>query len=127
MVTEQSSLIVSRAGPLPLRQAWLVLAVVFIAEIMDLIDSSVANLAGPSIRADLGGGVQALEWTVNAYTLTYAVLLLTGAGDGVGKPEISQALADAHGAATLDVLDDCGHWTALERPHEVTEHLLKFF
>jgi 3-oxoadipate enol-lactonase len=55
------------------------------------------------------------------------LLLLTGAGDGVGKPEISQALADAHGAATLDVLDDCGHWTALERPHEVTEHLLKFF
>jgi pimeloyl-ACP methyl ester carboxylesterase len=55
------------------------------------------------------------------------LLLLTGADDGVGRPEISQGLADAHGAATLDVLDDCGHWTALERPHEVTEHLLKFF
>ncbi len=55
------------------------------------------------------------------------LLLVTGADDGVGKPEISQTLADTHGAATLDVLDDCGHWTALERPHEVTEHLLKFF
>jgi pimeloyl-ACP methyl ester carboxylesterase len=58
---------------------------------------------------------------------TLPLLLVTGADDGVGKPEVSQALADAHGAATLDVLDDCGHWTALERPHEVTEHLLKFF
>ncbi len=41
---------------LPLRTAWLVLVVVVIADIMDLIDSSVASLAGPSIRADLGGG-----------------------------------------------------------------------
>jgi 3-oxoadipate enol-lactonase len=55
------------------------------------------------------------------------LLLVTGADDGVGKPEVSQALADAHGAATLDVLNHCGPWTALERPHEVTEHLLKFF
>lgn len=55
------------------------------------------------------------------------LLLVTGADDGVGKPEISRALADAHGSATLDVLDDCGHWTALERPDEVTQHLLKFF
>ena len=34
------------ASTLPLRTAWLVLAVVFIADVMDLIDSSVANLAG---------------------------------------------------------------------------------
>jgi 3-oxoadipate enol-lactonase len=55
------------------------------------------------------------------------LLLVTGSDDGVGRPEISRALADAHGAATLDVLDDCGHWTALERPVEVTGHLTKFF
>ncbi|MEJ2866484.1 alpha/beta hydrolase [Actinomycetospora sp. OC33-EN08] len=55
------------------------------------------------------------------------LLLLTGADDGVGRPEVSQALAEAHGAATLDVLPACGHWTALERPNDVTEHLLKFF
>jgi hypothetical protein len=41
---------------MPLRAAWLVLAVVIIAGIMDLIDSGVANLAAPSIRADLGCG-----------------------------------------------------------------------
>jgi hypothetical protein len=47
---------------LPLRTAWLVLAVVIIADIMDLIDSSIANLAGPSIRADLGGGQVTVQW-----------------------------------------------------------------
>ncbi|WP_433781238.1 alpha/beta fold hydrolase [Actinomycetospora sp. CA-101289] len=55
------------------------------------------------------------------------LLLVTGADDGVGKPEVSESLAQAHGAATLDVLPGCGHWTALERPNDVTEHLLKFF
>ncbi len=54
------------------------------------------------------------------------LLLLTGADDGVGAPAVSHALADAHGAAVLEIFDDCGHWTALEKPHEVTEHLLKF-
>ena len=54
---------------------------------MVVLDNLVVTTALPSIRADLGGGVQALEWTVNAYTLTYAVLLLTGAalGDRFGR------------------------------------------
>jgi 3-oxoadipate enol-lactonase len=55
------------------------------------------------------------------------LLLLTGADDGVGRPEITHALAEAHGAATVDIFDGCGHWTALERPFEVTDHLTKFF
>lgn len=55
------------------------------------------------------------------------LLLLTGADDGVGAPAVTHGLADAHGSAVVDVFDDCGHWTALEKPHEVTEHLLKFF
>ena len=87
MTTELSSLKVSRAGPLPLRQAWLVLAVVFIAEIMDLIDSSVANLAGPSIRADLGGGPMTLQWVLTAYTAAFALGLVTSGrlGDILGR------------------------------------------
>jgi MFS family permease len=41
----------------------------------------------PVIRDDLQASLQELEWTVNAYTLTFAVLLLTGAalGDRVGR------------------------------------------
>lgn len=56
-----------------------------------------------------------------------ALLLLTGDEDKVGPPEVSRTLADAHGAAVIDYLEGCGHWTAVEKPAEVTEHLLKFF
>ena len=62
---------------LPLRTAWLVLVVVVIADIMDLIDSSVANLAGPSIRADLGGGQVTVQWVLSAYTAAFALGLVT--------------------------------------------------
>ena len=67
----------STTSTLPLRTAWLVLAVVFIADVMDLIDSSVANLAGPSIRADLGGGQVTVQWVLSAYTAAFALGLVT--------------------------------------------------
>ena len=72
---------------LPLRTAWLVLAVVVIADIMDLIDSSVANLAGPSIRADLGGGQVTVQWVLSAYTAAFALGLVTSGrlGDLLGR------------------------------------------
>ena len=72
---------------LPLRSAWLVLVVVVIADIMDLIDSSVANLAGPSIRADLGGGQVTVQWVLSAYTAAFAIGLVTSArlGDLLGR------------------------------------------
>src|SRR3954449_5770286 len=62
-------------------------AIVSVALFMVVLDNLVVTTALPSIRRDLGGGVQALEWTVNAYTLTFAVLLLTGAalGDKFGR------------------------------------------
>src|SRR5437016_10942140 len=51
------------------------------------LDRLVVATALPAIRADLGAGVAGLEWTVNAYTLSFAVLLLTGAalGDRFGR------------------------------------------
>ena len=54
---------------------------------MVVLDNLVVTTALPSIRADLGATIQSLEWTVNAYTLSYAVLLLTGAalGDRFGR------------------------------------------
>src|SRR6201995_2322557 len=62
-------------------------AIVSVALFMVVLDNLVVTTALPSIRRDLGSDVQALEWTVNAYTLTYAVLLLTGAalGDRFGR------------------------------------------
>jgi EmrB/QacA subfamily drug resistance transporter len=54
---------------------------------MATLDNLVVTTALPVIRADLGASLEGLEWTVNAYTLTYAVLLLTGAalGDRLGR------------------------------------------
>src|SRR5882757_3090750 len=77
----------TRAAPLPLGQAWLVLVVVVLGELMDLIDTSVANLAGPSIRADLGGGPMTLQWVLSAYTAAFALGLVTSGrlGDVLGR------------------------------------------
>jgi EmrB/QacA subfamily drug resistance transporter len=58
-----------------------------IAIFMTALDNLVVTTALPVIREDLGGSIESLEWTVNAYTLTFAVLLLTGAalGDRFGR------------------------------------------
>src|SRR3954447_24026973 len=54
---------------------------------MITLDNLVVTTALPSIRADLGASLQQLEWFVNAYTLSFAVLLLPGAalGDRFGR------------------------------------------
>nr|WP_046779260.1 MFS transporter [Streptomyces yangpuensis] len=58
-----------------------------VAGFMAALDNLVVTTALPAIRADLGGGLEELEWTVNAYTLTFAVLLMSGAalGDRFGR------------------------------------------
>ncbi len=63
------------------------LALVSVALFMVTLDNLVVGVALPSIREDLGGGLESLEWTVNAYTLAYAVLLMPAAalGDRFGR------------------------------------------
>src|SRR3712207_1192111 len=63
------------------------LIVVSLALFMGTLDNLVVSTALPSIRVDLGASLASLEWTVNAYTLTFAVFLLTGAalGDRLGR------------------------------------------
>src|SRR3982750_601109 len=58
-----------------------------VAGFMVTLDNLVVTTALPVIRVDLGASLEGLEWTVNAYTLTFAVLLLTGAalGDRLGR------------------------------------------
>jgi len=69
----------------PLR--WFVFAVVIAANIMDLMDATIVNVAGPSIRAALGGSASTLLWLSAGYTLAFAVFLITGArlGDMLGR------------------------------------------
>ena len=69
----------------PLR--WFVFAVVIAANIMDLMDATIVNVAGPSIRLALGGSVSTLQWLSAGYTLAFAIFLITGArlGDMFGR------------------------------------------
>jgi MFS family permease len=71
----------------PYRLRWIVLAVVLAANIMDLLDVTIVNVAGPSIHDDLGGGASTLQWLSAGYTLAFAVLLIAGArlGDILGR------------------------------------------
>src|SRR6266571_1357941 len=68
------------------RTVW-AFAITSVALFMVALDNLVVTTALPVIKRDLGASLSGLEWTVNAYTLTYAVLLLTGAalGDRFGR------------------------------------------
>src|SRR5579884_4067538 len=92
------------------------LALTGAALFMVSLDNLVVTTALPVIRRDLHATISQLEWTVNAYTLTFAVLLLTGAalGDRFGRRRMfvlglllftgaSGAAALAHSANALDV------------------------
>ena len=63
------------------------LVLVSVGLFMVVLDNLIVSVALPSIHRDLGASIQSLEWTVNAYVLAYAVLLLTGAalGDRFGR------------------------------------------
>jgi EmrB/QacA subfamily drug resistance transporter len=69
------------------RSPTLTLVAAYFGLVLGLIDSNAVNLALPAISTDLGGGLTAAQWTVDAYNLTFAALLLgAGAlGDAVGR------------------------------------------
>ena len=68
------------------RTRW-TLAIVSLALFMVVLDNLIVTVALPSIQRDLGATLQQLEWTVNAYTLAFAVTLIPGAaiGDRFGR------------------------------------------
>jgi EmrB/QacA subfamily drug resistance transporter len=66
---------------------WWTLGAMCFALFMVMLDNTVVNVALPSIQRDLHASIAGLEWTVNAYTLSFAVLLVTGGrlGDLFGR------------------------------------------
>ena len=62
----------------PENRKWWTLGAVSVGLFMIMLDNTVVNVALPSIRKDLGISISELEWVVNAYALTFGVLLLTG-------------------------------------------------
>lgn len=60
------------------RSRWLALIILCLGDLMIVLDSTVVNVALPSIRGDLGFTETSLVWVVNAYLLTYGGFLLLG-------------------------------------------------
>ena len=100
------------------RTRWWTFAIVCLALFMAMLDNLVVVTALPSIRKALGASVSDLEWTVNAYTLTFATLMITGAalGDlfgrkrvfliGVGLFTVGSALARPNRRRAMPVCSD---------------------
>jgi MFS family permease len=71
---------------------WAALAVTLLAMLMDMIDSTVVNVALPSLQRHLHASSAQLEWSVAGYTLAFAAAMITGArlGDRYGRVRVFQ-------------------------------------
>jgi EmrB/QacA subfamily drug resistance transporter len=69
------------------KHRWLVLVVVLIAEMMDLLDSTIVNVAGPTLADKLGATPTDLQWVIGGYTLALGSGLILGGrlGDRFGR------------------------------------------
>ena len=72
------------------RQRTIALIIVALAFVMDLLDTTIVNVGIPSIQADLGASYSAIQWLTAGYSLSFAVLLITGGrlGDVVGYKKL---------------------------------------
>src|SRR2546427_10423926 len=84
---------------------WWTLAAMCFALFMVMLDNTVVNVALPSIQRDLHTSLSGLEWTVNAYTLAFAVLLVTGGrlGDIFGRRRMFLARAVVFALSTAAI------------------------
>ncbi|MEU4192184.1 MFS transporter [Kribbella sp. NPDC026611] len=78
---------VTAVRPASSRLMWAILAMVLLADALDVIDASVTNIAAPTIAADLQGGPGLIKWLGTAYMLAMGVLLVVGGrlGDKYGQ------------------------------------------
>ncbi|MBI0382581.1 MFS transporter, partial [Streptomyces albiflaviniger] len=85
------------------RQRWLVLAICCMSLLIVSLDNTILNVALPSIQRDLHTSVSGLQWTVDAYTLVLAsLLMLSGStADRVGRRRTFQAGLVIFTAASL--------------------------
>src|SRR3954449_4582171 len=72
------------------RWRWIVLAIVLVAEIMDLLDSTVITIAAPTVRSELGGSTASMQWWAAGYTLAFGVFMIVGGrlGDIFGRRRV---------------------------------------
>src|SRR5687768_6431394 len=84
------------------QRTW-VLVITSVASLMVVLDSLVVATALTAIQGDLGASISELEWTVNAYGLSFAVLLMTAAaaGDRWGRRRVFVAGVTVFAGASL--------------------------
>jgi MFS family permease len=84
---------------------WWTLAAMCFALFMVMLDNTVTNVALPSIQRTFDASLSSLEWTINAYTLSLAVLLVTGGrlGDIFGRRRMFLAGVVIFGAASATI------------------------
>ena len=95
-----------------------VVALTGVGSLMAALDTLVVSTALSRIRLDLGASIEQLEWTVNAYNLSFAVLLITGAalGDRFGRRRLYAAgLALFAGASAASALAPDAGWLIAAR------------
>ena len=98
--------------------SWAVLAICCVAQFMVVLDVSIVNVALPQMRERLGLTVTGQQWVVNAYTLTFAGLLMLGgrAGDLFGRRRVFLVgLAMFTGCSLLGGLAANGTWLIVAR------------
>ncbi len=87
----------------PAAHRWLIVAVMLVAELMDLLDSTIVNVAGPSLKRSLGATPTGLQWVIGGYSLTLGAGLVLGGrlGDRYGRRRMFLVGLSAFTAASL--------------------------
>jgi EmrB/QacA subfamily drug resistance transporter len=90
MSTEAAARVAAGAGEDPSRlttRLRIILAIILIADVLDLMDSTITNIAAPTIVREIGGGESLIKWLGASYALALGVLLVVGGrlGDRYGK------------------------------------------
>ena len=69
---------------------WIAVAILLVASFMDLLDTTIVNVALPAIQESLGASSAQLVWIISGYALSFAVLLITGGrlGDRYGRKRV---------------------------------------
>ena len=82
--------VAAAAGTKSGKWRWVAFGAVITAAVMDLLDSTITQVAAPTIRSELGGSYAVIEWVTAAYALAMAVGLLTGGrlGDIFGRRRV---------------------------------------
>ena len=87
MATETAPQEGTKSPSLSTTLLWVVLGLVLLADALDMIDSTVTNIAAPTIVRDIGGGQALIKWLGSSYALAMGVLLVVGGrlGDRFGQ------------------------------------------